>query len=553
VLRNALQDIGDAIVFRLRGEKSNRDAIGSAVTLTSGGLRQTKYLQAGSGFLAQHSKEIFFGLGKSSDRVRAEIRWASGLTQTFERVPRNHRVEIREGAPDFVATPFRVTPTTNAHSGDEPVIRPVPDSVETWLLDPLSAPGFSLPDATGKALSLQSLQGGALLLTFWTVSSPASNNQLELLRTHSSALASAALRVLAMNVDNPSDPDKIQNFSKEHAFPFPVVSATPEVAGVYNVIYRYLFDRRRDLPIPASFLINDKSKIVKVYQGIVDPQRAIEDVRSMPRTAEERIRKALPFPGLVPEAGFQRNDFTYGVAMFQHGYLDQAEESFKQVVASKPRNAEAYYNLGTLYLRRKSPADARRYLEQAIDLQPNYPEAWNNLGMIAAQEGHGDEAIRNFQRSLQLRPNYAVAMVNLGNLYRRQGNNDDARKLLTQALASEPDDPEANYSMGMLYARQDQLQDALQYLEKAVSVRPDYADALNNLGVLYIRELRYPDAEARLKTCIRVSPNFDQAYLNLARLYVLLHEDDRAKEVLHSLLQIQPDHKMAQQALEMLH
>jgi tetratricopeptide (TPR) repeat protein len=553
VLRNALQNIGGAIVFRLRGEKSNRDAIGTAIIVESGGLRQTKYLQAGSGFLAQRSKEMFFGLGKSSDTVRATIRWPSGLTQAFDRLPRNHRVEIREGASDFVATPFRRTPAAYKRSGETPVIPPLSDSVETWLLDPLSAPGFSLPDANGEALSLQSFHGSELLLSFWTTDSSACKNQLELLRTHSSALASAGLRVLAMNVDDPSDPGEVQAFAKQHALSFPVVSATAEVAGVYNIIFRYLFDRRRDLPIPTSFLIDDNAKIVKVYQGIVDPQRATEDVRSMPRTAEERIRKALPFPGLVPEAGFQRNDFTYGVAMFQHGYLDQAEESFKQVVASKPRNAEAYYNLGTLYLRRKSPADARRYLEQAIDLQPNYPEAWNNLGMIAAEEGHGDEAIRNFQRSLQLRPNYAVALVNLGNLYRRQGNNDDARKLLTDALASEPNDPEANYSMGMLYARQDQLQDALQYLEKAVSVRPDYADALNNLGVLYIREQRYPEAEVRLKTCIRVSPSFDQAYLNLARLYVLLHEDDRAKEVLHSLLQIQPDHKMAQQALEMLH
>jgi tetratricopeptide (TPR) repeat protein/peroxiredoxin len=553
VLRNTLQNIGDAIVFRLHGEKSNRDAIGAAVTVESGDLRQTKYLQAGSGFLAQHSKEMFVGLGKSSDSVRATIRWPSGRSQTFDHLPRNQRVEIREGATDFVATPFCATPTAYAQPSDKPAVRPLPDSVETWLLDPLSAPGFSLPDAYGKGLSLQSFQGAPLLLCFWTTGSSASDAQIELLRTHCSALASAGLRVLGINGDDPSDPNKVQAFAKQHSLPFPVVSATADVAGVYNIIFRYLFDRRRDLPLPTSFLIDDSGKIVKVYQGIVDPQRATVDVRSMPRTPEERIRKALPFPGLVPEAGFQRNDFTYGVALFQRGYLDQAEESFKQVVASKPSNAEAYYNLGTLYLRRKSPVDARRYLEQAINFQPNYPEAWNNLGMIAAQEGHADEAIRNFQRSLQLRPNYAVALVNLGNLYRRQGNSDDARKLFTTALEAEPNDPEANYSLGMVYAHQDQLHDALRYLEKAVSVRPDYADALNNLGVLYIREQRYPEAEARLKTCIRVSPNFDQAYLNLARLYVLLHEDDRAKEVLHSLLQIQPDHKMAQQALEMLH
>src|SRR5436190_135864 len=64
ILRNAMKDIGQSIVFRLRGQKSNRDAIGAAVTVEAQGHRQTKYLQAGSGFLSQHSKELFFGLAK---------------------------------------------------------------------------------------------------------------------------------------------------------------------------------------------------------------------------------------------------------------------------------------------------------------------------------------------------------------------------------------------------------------------------------------------------------------------------------------------------------
>ena len=79
VLRNAMKDIGHSIAFRLRGQKSNRDAIGAAVTVEAGPLRQTKYLQAGSGFLSQHTKELFFGLGKGEGPVRATVRWPSGL------------------------------------------------------------------------------------------------------------------------------------------------------------------------------------------------------------------------------------------------------------------------------------------------------------------------------------------------------------------------------------------------------------------------------------------------------------------------------------------
>ena len=110
------------------------------------------------------------------------------------------------------------------------------------------------------------------------------------------------------------------------------------------------------------------------------------------------------------------------MAFFQHGFLDQAADSFQQVIAEKPNDPDAYYNLGTLCLRRNATQDARKYLDQALKLRPNYPEAWNNLGMLAAQAGQPEEAIQDFQQSLQLRPNYATALLNLGNVFRRQGN-----------------------------------------------------------------------------------------------------------------------------------
>ena len=56
-----MKDIGGSISFRLRGKKSNRDAIGASITVEAGGTRQTRYLQAGSGFLAQHSRKFSLG------------------------------------------------------------------------------------------------------------------------------------------------------------------------------------------------------------------------------------------------------------------------------------------------------------------------------------------------------------------------------------------------------------------------------------------------------------------------------------------------------------
>ena len=199
--------------------------------------------------------------------------------------------------------------------------------------------------------------------------------------------------------------------------------------------------------------------IVKVYQGSVGPERFLDDLRLAQSTPDDRAQRALPFGGKLYQSTFERNDFTYGVAFFQRGYLDQAAESFKQVVAAKPNEPEAYYNLGTLYLRKNDVRTARGYLEETVKLRPNHAEAWNNLGMVAAEEGHTDEAIGNFQRSLLLKPGYTVALVNLGNLYRRQKAFSEAEKLLSRAVELEPENPASHYLLAIAYSRTGRKED----------------------------------------------------------------------------------------------
>jgi len=551
VLHNAMTAIGNCVVFRLRGHTSNRDAIGASITVEAGSLRQTKYLQAGSGFLAQHSKEMFFGVGKTEGTIRATLVWPNGLKQTFDNLPVNRRIEIEEGSAAFVAKPFAAA-SPYAKAGPPPPLEALPTQVETWLIEPLKAPDFSLPDLAGNPRELKQWRGSFVLLSFWATKSPLSLSQLKLLHQHRAGIAAAQLEIVAVNLNEESDVQAARSFAASEALYFPTLFASEEVAGIYNIIYRHLFDRRRDLGIPTSFLLDREGMIVKVYQGSVDPEQLLADAKSVPATPAERAQKAIPFPGSAYQSPFRRNDYTYGTAMFQHGYLKQAKESFLEVVAIKPDDPDAYYNLGTLSLRTSDFQQAREYLDKTLKLRPDYPEAWNNLGMMAAQQGRPDEAVENFQQALVLRPRYAIALLNLGNVYRRQRNFQKADECLSHALAIQPDDPEINYSLGMLNAQQDRMQQAAEYLQKAIDLRPDYPEALNNLGVLFVRAQDYSKAEAEFKTGIRVAPNYEQSYLNLARLYAMRNDKDQAREVLQELLRLQPQSAGAKQAMEML-
>jgi len=98
LLKNVAEKLPPSIAFRLCGTKSNRDAIGATITIETDAGRQTRMLQAGSGFLAQHSKEIFFGLGAAKGPIQATIRWPSGLVQQLHNLPQNHTILVEEGA-----------------------------------------------------------------------------------------------------------------------------------------------------------------------------------------------------------------------------------------------------------------------------------------------------------------------------------------------------------------------------------------------------------------------------------------------------------------------
>jgi tetratricopeptide (TPR) repeat protein len=590
VLRNTLPVDWDAIAIRLQGTKSNRDAVGAVATVECTGRRQRQMLRAGSGFVSQHTKELLFGLGDCAGPVQVQVRWPSGALQGFDSVPRNHRIEIIEGHKEFRATPFasssRPIPspeagnveaslsvghgghgsgglrpssfrrsesaaTTTGLSSDVPTALPV----ETWLIEPIPAPEFEIPDASGRPLKLSDLHGRCTLLYFWALDSSTCRSDLERLNRRRPEWAVRGLEIVAVNLDGPGRMGEVRALAEQHDLGLHGLTASPDVAGVYNLLFRYLFDRRRNLALPTSFLLDTSGAIVKVLQGPSDFDRLARDVERIPSTAEDRARLALPFPGRHYGGEFARNFFTYGTAYFQAGYIDEAIHSFEIVLRSDPNNAQACYNLGTLFLQKNEIEPARQVLMRALEIRPEYPDALNDLGLIAAREGKSDDAVAYFQKAIAARPDYVLALENLGNLYRGRRQWDQAQRALEQALKIEPANAELSYAMGMLFAEQGDAARAESYLKQAVKLRPGYPEAWNNLGVLYVRQGDETDktkALAAFQQCIEAAPDFAQAYYNLARVYVGLGDKQRAAEVLRQLLKRRPGDAQASAELERL-
>lgn len=560
LIKNVMEGLGASIAFRLRGTKSNRDAIGAVLTVETEAGKQTRELQAGSGFLSQHSKDLFFGLGQAKGPVKATVRWPSGLVQSVQDLPMNHRVWIEEGTQPARFEQFKefdkrslpgIQQRSTPNSPEE-----LPVAIETWLLQPVAAPTFALPDARGETVDLKSLRGIMVLLYFWTTEVRDYPTELRQLNERRDAWARDGLQLLTVNLDTTGGAERLRAVAAQNRLSIPILAGSEDVGAVYNILYRYLFDRHRDLTLPTSFLIDAAGDIVKVYQESLDLVHVDRDFRQVPKTTEDRIAKALPFPGVTTVTEFPRNYLSYGSVFFQRGYLDQAEASFRRALRDDPTSAEALYGIGSVYLQQQKTAEARQAFERATKASAAYPDtlpdAWNNLGLLATREGRTAEAIPYFEEALRANPDHLIALTNLGNAYRQEKQWEQAKTVLAHAVEVWPDDPEANYGLGMVYAQLNDSDRAYAYLQKALQLRPVYPEALNNLGILYLRTQRRDQAVASFEESIRVAPDFDQSYLNLARVYAIEDHPDKAREVLQALLKRHPDHAAAKNALAQL-
>ncbi len=78
---NVSEGVGNWVELKLVGTKSNRDAIGSRVTLKAGGLTMIREVNGGNGYSGQSSLRLHFGIGHATKVDSAEIKWPSGAVQ----------------------------------------------------------------------------------------------------------------------------------------------------------------------------------------------------------------------------------------------------------------------------------------------------------------------------------------------------------------------------------------------------------------------------------------------------------------------------------------
>jgi hypothetical protein len=96
ILMNHTQTGNHWLGLSLTGHKSNRDAIGAVVKVTTAHGSQWDTVTTCSSYLSSSDKRLHFGLGTAATAQSVEIRWPSGIVQTLKDVKGDQYVKIDE-------------------------------------------------------------------------------------------------------------------------------------------------------------------------------------------------------------------------------------------------------------------------------------------------------------------------------------------------------------------------------------------------------------------------------------------------------------------------
>ena len=98
VLRNETPTANHWLTLSLAGHRSNRDAIGAEIHLTTSAGTQLLTVSTAGSYLSSNDKRAHFGLGKDAVASKIEIHWPSGVVQTLTNVKGDRIMQVDEPA-----------------------------------------------------------------------------------------------------------------------------------------------------------------------------------------------------------------------------------------------------------------------------------------------------------------------------------------------------------------------------------------------------------------------------------------------------------------------
>jgi tetratricopeptide (TPR) repeat protein len=457
-------------------------------------------------------------LGASAGVEKVEVRWPSGLVESFADVRAGTRYRLIEGSgraellPPTTraialaagrqksAPPTSVSRTFFANRVPMPLVayQPFETQNPTSSSPPTPDTGHHPKDGHPTPVTIS---GRPLLITFWASWCQPCLVELHEMTQQVEMLRGAGLDVLALSVDglDSSRPTTAADASaalNKLAFPFASGMATVELLDKLAVVESIMFNYEAGLVVPTSYLFDSQGQLAVAYKGPVNLAQLQEDAQQLDVTLRERRNLSAALPGrwisrprqllMRAVAGAFRNR-GYDEDFAHYMKLD-AEMLERQLAGARTDHerqelteqfAAANFNLGMTLVSSGDFTEAGNYLQRTIELEPDHVEALINLGAVFGRARNPEMAVKTLQRAVELSPTSIPARVNLAAALSASGEFAAAIPHYEAILVAEPNSANAHAHLARALIELGRLEPAAEHLQAAVELNPlDFAATL---------------------------------------------------------------------------
>jgi Flp pilus assembly protein TadD len=457
VFQNRRGARGERIGLVLRGTASNRDAIGARVRVDG----QTKWITAGSGYLAQHTKTLYFGLGPEKAVRSVEVTWPSGRKQTFSGLVAGALYRIVEGEAAAVRArtledaraipPAKVTGDNSQRLAD------------TWFLD-----GIPLP--VRKPAGLVTLTandvGDPDLLAAYSLFRRYLFEYRAELELPLSLLLDRQGRAIKVYARTPS-PAQVAADLKAEPKPYPYEGFS---IGAPQRDFFKLGAALLSCGYPARALPYLEEVLKRQPENVRTLVLAGQIHREANRldAAREHLEKALALDAQSAEGWNE-----LGGVMLARGDDRKGLECFKRALAVKPDLSYALLNAAQSSSRLQQHEAAAGYYERVIALDAKSAGAHNGLGLALAQAGRSGEAERALRRAVELEPALGPAWNNLAVLLLQAKRESEAEDALRQGIVRAPKEELLYLNLARVHVSRGNRPAARRVMEDLLRVNPN--------------------------------------------------------------------------------
>lgn len=199
----------------------------------------------------------------------------------------------------------------------------------------------------------------------------------------------------------------------------------------------------------------------------------------------------------------------------------KAKAMLKNLTVTQPTNAEAFFQLGWVYLSQEYVDSAKTVFTKGVAADPKSPLNYVGLGVAAHLNNDAAGANASFKQALDLTKKkdsepflyigkgYLLGAVD-GKLSAQNAN--AAIDALNKGKAANEKNAEIFIELGNAYRSQFKSNEAYQNYQQALTLDPKSVTANTAVGVLWKYSDSFDQAEAQFRNATTLDPNFGPAY-----------------------------------------